>query len=68
MPLNCTPSEKPELACVFAALVLADEKLPVTAENLTKLIKAANVEVEPYWPKLFGQSQTNTGDFAERGN
>ena len=55
MPLNCTPSEKPELACVFASLILADEKIDVTAENIQKLLIKAKIDVEPYWPKLFGQ-------------
>lgn len=54
-PLNVSPSEKSELLVTFAALVLHDSKLPITSEAITKLVKAAGGEVEPYWPKLFGQ-------------
>lgn len=55
MPLNVTPSEKQELLVTFAALVLHDSKLPITADAITKLVAAAGGVVEPYWPKLFGQ-------------
>ena len=53
MPFTVSAAEKPELLTVYAALILADDKLPVTADNINKLIKAAGAEVEPYWPKLF---------------
>jgi large subunit ribosomal protein LP1 len=53
MPLNVSPSEKQELLVVFASLALHDDKVPITAENITKLITAAGATVEPYWPKLF---------------
>ena len=65
MPLNCTPSEKPELACVFASLILADEKNVINAENIQKLLTKANVEVELYWPKLFGQSKNQRNQIEE---
>jgi len=42
-----------ELACVYAALILADDDVAVTPEKLTTILKAAGVEVEPYWPGLF---------------
>ena len=54
MPLNISPSEKSELAVTLAALILHDEKAPISAENIQKLLTAAKVaDVEPYWPKLF---------------
>ena len=53
MPLNVSAAEKQELLVTYAALILNDEKIAVTAENIQKLITAANGEVEPYWPKLF---------------
>lgn len=53
MPLNVSPSEKQELLVTYAALVLQDSKLPITAESITKLVSAAGGVVEPYWPKLF---------------
>lgn len=53
MPLNVSPSEKQELLCVFSSLILHDDKAPITAENISKLVAAAGASVEPYWPKLF---------------
>ena len=44
-----------ELACVYAALILADDDVPVTADRLTSILKAAGVEFEPYWPGLFAK-------------
>ena len=55
MPLNVSDAEKQELLVTYAALILNDEKLTVSAENIQKLISAAGGTVEPYWPKLFGQ-------------
>ena len=48
-----TGAEKSELACTYAALILHDDGHQVTADKLNKLLKAANVTVEPYWPSLF---------------
>ncbi|KAI1502816.1 60s acidic ribosomal protein-domain-containing protein [Biscogniauxia marginata] len=46
-----------ELASSYAALILADEGLEVTADKLQTLIKAANVvDVEPIWTQLFAKA------------
>lgn len=45
-----------ELACTYAALVLQDDDIAVTAEKLQTILKAANVEVESYWPGLFAKA------------
>ncbi|EAY02494.1 60S acidic ribosomal protein P1, putative [Trichomonas vaginalis G3] len=42
-----------ELACVYAALILNDDGIEITAEKLNTLIKAANVQLENYWVDLF---------------
>jgi large subunit ribosomal protein LP1 len=55
MPFKVPSDEKPELLVTFAALILNDDKVPITAENLTKLIEAAGADIESYWPKLFAQ-------------
>lgn len=44
-----------ELACVYAALILADDDVTVTGEKISTIVKAAGVTVEPYWPGLFAK-------------
>jgi large subunit ribosomal protein LP1 len=43
----------PELAVTYAALILQDDGIPITSENVTTLINAAQVKVEAYWIDLF---------------
>merc|ERR1712071_93472 len=45
-----------ELACVYAALVLLDDDVAITAEKTSTILKAADVKVEPYWPGLFAKA------------
>merc|ERR1712228_303295 len=45
-----------ELACVYAALILQDDGLEISADNLNTLIKAADVECDSYWPGLFAKA------------
>ncbi|KAK4489784.1 hypothetical protein RD792_000437 [Penstemon davidsonii] len=44
-----------ELACTYAALILHDDGIAVTAEKIATLVKAANLTVESYWPSLFAK-------------
>nr|XP_039254969.1 60S acidic ribosomal protein P1-like [Styela clava] len=45
-----------ELACVYAALILTDDEIEITADKITTLTSAANVTVESYWPGLFAKA------------
>lgn len=46
-----------ELATSYAALILADDGVDITAEKLQTLIGAAKVEgVEPIWTSLFAKA------------
>ncbi|XP_042235134.1 60S acidic ribosomal protein P1-like [Homarus americanus] len=47
-----------ELACVYAALILMDDEVPITAEKINTILKAANVSVEPYWPGMFAKASS----------
>ncbi|CAI4215339.1 unnamed protein product [Parascedosporium putredinis] len=45
-----------ELASSYAALILADDGIEITADKLQTLIKAAGIEdVEPIWTQLFAK-------------
>ncbi|KIW31400.1 60S acidic ribosomal protein P1 [Cladophialophora immunda] len=46
-----------ELASSYAALILADDGIEITADKLNTLIKAAGVvDVEPIWATLFAKA------------
>ncbi|KAI5078864.1 hypothetical protein GOP47_0006535 [Adiantum capillus-veneris] len=44
-----------ELGCTYAALILHDDGISITADKISLLLKAANVRVESYWPSLFAK-------------
>ncbi|MCO5582492.1 hypothetical protein L7F22_036389 [Adiantum nelumboides] len=44
-----------EQACTYAALILHADGIPITADKIATLLKAANVPVESYWPALFAK-------------
>ena len=45
-----------ELACVYAALILADDNIAITSDKINAVLKAAHYDVEPYWPGLFANA------------
>merc|ERR1712029_829741 len=58
-----------ELACTFATLVLHDEGQAIAADGISKLLKAANVNIEGFWPTLFANAlaDANVGDILMSG-
>ncbi|CEP07464.1 hypothetical protein [Parasitella parasitica] len=45
-----------ELAVVYAALILEDDNVEITADKLQTLVGAAGVEVEPIWFSLYAKA------------
>ncbi|KAG1470522.1 hypothetical protein G6F56_002636 [Rhizopus delemar] len=45
-----------ELAVVYAALILEDDNIEITADKLQTLVAAAGVEVEPIWFNLYAKA------------
>ncbi|KAL6199132.1 hypothetical protein ACLB2K_028919 [Fragaria x ananassa] len=44
-----------EVACSYAAMILHDDGIPITAEKIATLLKSANVKVDSLWPSLFAK-------------
>ncbi|KAL2345952.1 hypothetical protein Fmac_007237 [Flemingia macrophylla] len=53
-----------EVACSYAALILHEDGIGITADKIVALLKTAKVEVESYWPTLFAKlaEKKNLGD------
>merc|ERR1719231_322523 len=50
-----TFESKNELLCGYAALMLCDAEVDVTADNLNAAIKAAGASVPAYYPALYAK-------------
>ncbi|KIJ44390.1 hypothetical protein M422DRAFT_779462 [Sphaerobolus stellatus SS14] len=49
-------SASSELATTYAALILADEGIEISADKIVALTTAAGVEVEPIWASLLAKA------------
>ena len=45
-----------ELACIYAALALQDDEVPITADKIQAIVKAAGIEIEPFWAGLYANA------------
>lgn len=45
-----------ELACIYAALALQDDGVGITGDKIQTILKAAGVEVEPFWAGLYAKA------------
>ncbi|KAJ7064944.1 60S acidic ribosomal protein P1 [Mycena amicta] len=45
-----------DLAATYAALILADDGVEITADKITTLTSAAKIEVEPIWATLLAKA------------
>ncbi|KNZ57790.1 large subunit ribosomal protein LP1 [Puccinia sorghi] len=56
VPLTTAQMAAAELASTYAALILADEGLEITADKINTLLSAAKVEIEPIWATLLAKA------------
>jgi len=59
MSVPLTGEQKEELACSYAGLLLHDSGLPINAENIKKVLKGANVNVQSYLPGIFARAMNS---------
>ena len=50
-----TKEQHDELCTSYAAIILNDADIAITADKLKEVIAASNNTVEPYWPMLFAK-------------
>ena len=48
-----------ELVYIYSALILHNGKVTVTKDKINAFIKAASINVEPFWPGLFAKALVN---------
>lgn len=53
--MSISKAEHDELCCVYAGLLLFDDKVDITADKLNKVIAASGNTVEAYYPEFFAK-------------
>ena len=51
--MSLAKAEHDELCCVYAALLLADENLEITADKINKIVAVSGNQVDGYYPDFF---------------
>lgn len=51
--LGLKPAGGWEAACHYASLILHENKAEITADNIAKLLKAADLEIPNFWPRTY---------------
>merc|ERR1712063_70049 len=54
--IMAAPADKNELAITYAALILHDDGIEITDDKLMAVVKAAGVNVQPVWARLFSKA------------
>jgi len=58
--MSISKAEHDELCCVYAGLLLFDDKVDITADKLNKVITASGNTVEAYYPEFFAKYLSST--------
>ena len=53
--MSVSQAEHDELCCVYAGLLLFDDKIDITADKINKIIEASGNKVEAYYPEFFAK-------------
>lgn len=53
--MSISKAEHDELCCVYAGLLLFDDKIEINADKLNKVITASGNTVEGYYPEFFAK-------------
>ena len=56
VPWSEKAMSREELACVYSALILADDDLPITEDKIKTLLAAAEVDIDNIWPCLYAKA------------
>eukprot|EP01103_Thecamoeba_quadrilineata_P018434 TRINITY_DN6_c0_g2_i1.p1 TRINITY_DN6_c0_g2~~TRINITY_DN6_c0_g2_i1.p1 ORF type:complete len:121 (+),score=47.77 TRINITY_DN6_c0_g2_i1:31-393(+) len=55
MPSDLTTGQREEVAVTYASLILHDDGSEITADKLSAILKAANIEVQPFLVNFFAK-------------